>query len=51
MESGENIVKKLSDETLLETYHKARQLGLDKEFILLLEREIQRRNLQVDQFA
>ncbi len=36
----------LSDITLVETYHKAVGLGLDKEFILLLDKEIRRRGLE-----
>ncbi|WCK52915.1 sporulation histidine kinase inhibitor Sda [Aneurinibacillus sp. Ricciae_BoGa-3] len=35
----------LSDEVLLDAYFKAIQLKLEKDFILLLYSEIQRRNL------
>ncbi|MRG86669.1 sporulation histidine kinase inhibitor Sda [Salinibacillus xinjiangensis] len=35
----------LSDELLIESYHKACELKLSKEFIQLIEDEIQRRSL------
>ncbi|WP_091497435.1 sporulation histidine kinase inhibitor Sda [Amphibacillus marinus] len=35
----------LSDEGLLESYHKATELNLDREFIKLIELEINRRSL------
>ncbi|MDC3413313.1 sporulation histidine kinase inhibitor Sda [Aquibacillus sp. 3ASR75-11] len=35
----------LSDELLIESYKKANELHLSKEFIHLIEREIQRRSL------
>ncbi|MFB5283805.1 sporulation histidine kinase inhibitor Sda [Peribacillus sp. Hz7] len=35
----------LSDDLLLESYFKARQLNLDAEFVRLIEAEIQRRSL------
>nr|WP_090886795.1 sporulation histidine kinase inhibitor Sda [Evansella caseinilytica] len=33
----------LSDALLMETYHKARELKLSEEFILLIKKEIERR--------
>jgi len=38
-------VRKLSDELLIESYYKARELKLSPEFIGLIESEIQRRSL------
>lgn len=38
-------MKKLSDDLLLESYFKARELKLSPDFILLIEREIKRRSL------
>ncbi|MCM3588852.1 sporulation histidine kinase inhibitor Sda [Mesobacillus maritimus] len=38
-------MRKLSDELLIESYFKARELNLNKEFIQLIETEIQRRSL------
>ncbi|MBS4176261.1 sporulation histidine kinase inhibitor Sda [Lederbergia citrea] len=38
-------MKKLSDELLIESYHKARELNLSSEFIQLIESELQRRSL------
>ncbi|MEW9049547.1 MAG: sporulation histidine kinase inhibitor Sda [Neobacillus sp.] len=38
-------MRKLSDELLLESYYKARELKLSPEFIQLIELEIQRRSL------
>lgn len=38
-------MRKLSDELLIESYHKARELQLSKEFIQLIETEIHRRSL------
>ncbi|WP_138415657.1 sporulation histidine kinase inhibitor Sda [Aquibacillus sediminis] len=35
----------LSDELLIESYHKANELDLSPEFIQLIEEEIQRRSL------
>jgi|HigsolmetaAR204D_1030405.scaffolds.fasta_scaffold00041_61 developmental checkpoint coupling sporulation initiation to replication initiation len=40
-------MKLLSNETLLESYYRALDLNLDREFINLLLAEIKRRNLQV----
>jgi len=40
-------MKLLSNETLLESYYRALDLKLDREFINLLLAEIERRNLQV----
>lgn len=40
-------MKLLSNETLLESYYRAVDLKLDREFINLLLAEIKRRNLQV----
>jgi len=39
-------MKLLSNETLLESYYRALDLKLDREFINLLLAEIERRNLQ-----
>ncbi|WP_456279358.1 sporulation histidine kinase inhibitor Sda [Bacillus sp. AK128] len=38
-------MKKLSDELLIESYYKARELSLSPEFIHLIETEIKRRSL------
>lgn len=38
-------MKKLSDDLLIESYFKAIELKLSKEFILLIETEIKRRSL------
>ncbi len=38
-------IVRLSDELLIESYFKAVELKLSKEFILLIEKEIQRRSL------
>jgi developmental checkpoint coupling sporulation initiation to replication initiation len=38
-------MKKLSDELLVESYFKAKELKLSKDFILLIETEIHRRSL------
>lgn len=38
-------MKKLSDDLLIESYHKARELNLSPDFIRLIEMEIQRRSL------
>ncbi|ALX48149.1 sporulation histidine kinase inhibitor Sda [Lentibacillus amyloliquefaciens] len=35
----------LSDELLLESYHKANELKLNPDFVYLIEQEIERRNL------
>ncbi|WP_226036970.1 sporulation histidine kinase inhibitor Sda [Aquibacillus saliphilus] len=35
----------LSDELLIESYHKANELKLSHDFIYLIEKEIQRRSL------
>ncbi|MGV3487406.1 MAG: sporulation histidine kinase inhibitor Sda [Tuberibacillus sp.] len=37
---------KLSDELLLESYYKAKELRLSKDFINLIEQEIHRRSLE-----
>jgi developmental checkpoint coupling sporulation initiation to replication initiation len=42
---GASGLRKLSDELLLESYYKARELKLSPEFIQLIELEIQRRSL------
>lgn len=39
------IMDKLSDELLIESYFKAKELRLGKEFIRLIEQEIQKRSL------
>jgi len=41
-------LKKLSDEALLNAYEKANLLNLNKEFIYLLQAEMERRNIQLD---
>ncbi|GIN60380.1 sporulation inhibitor sda [Robertmurraya siralis] len=38
-------MRKLSDELLVESYFKAKELNLSKDFILLIETEIHRRSL------
>jgi developmental checkpoint coupling sporulation initiation to replication initiation len=38
-------MKNLSDELLIESYYKAKELNLSPEFIALIEKEIQRRSL------
>lgn len=38
-------MRKLSDELLIESYFKAKELQLSPEFILLIETEIHRRSL------
>ena len=38
-------MRKLSDELLVESYFKARELNLSSDFILLIETEIHRRSL------
>jgi developmental checkpoint coupling sporulation initiation to replication initiation len=38
-------MRKLSDELLIESYFKARELNLNYEFIVLIETEIHRRSL------
>lgn len=38
----------LSDQSLIESYNKAKTLKLDKEFIFLLKKEIESRNIKVD---
>lgn len=38
-------MRKLSDELLIESYHKARELNLSPDFIRLIETEIHRRSL------
>jgi developmental checkpoint coupling sporulation initiation to replication initiation len=38
-------LRKLSDELLIESYYKARELNLSSEFIHLIEKEIRRRSL------
>lgn len=38
-------MRKLSDELLIESYHKAKELRLSPDFIRLIETEIQRRAL------
>lgn len=38
-------LRKLSDELLIESYYKARELNLSPDFIYLIETEIQRRSL------
>ncbi|MBT2754645.1 sporulation histidine kinase inhibitor Sda [Mesobacillus foraminis] len=38
-------MRKLSDELLIESYFKARELNLSLDFIRLIETEIQRRSL------
>ncbi|WP_082686882.1 sporulation histidine kinase inhibitor Sda [Bacillus sp. FJAT-27445] len=38
-------MRKLSDDLLIESYYKARELNLSPDFIYLIEKEIQRRSL------
>ncbi|ALC81700.1 MULTISPECIES: sporulation histidine kinase inhibitor Sda [Bacillus] len=38
-------MRKLSDELLIESYYKANEMNLNKEFIELIEIEIKRRSL------
>jgi hypothetical protein len=38
-------MQSMSDDTLLETYIKAKMIGVDRDFIRLLEEELQRRKL------
>lgn len=38
-------MRKLSDELLIESYFKARELNLSPDFIILIESEIHRRSL------
>lgn len=40
-------MRKLSDELLIESYYKARELNLSPEFIGLIESEIHRRSLYI----
>ncbi|WKB36881.1 sporulation histidine kinase inhibitor Sda [Terrilactibacillus sp. S3-3] len=40
-------MEKLSDDLLIESYFKAMELKLSKEFIKLMEQEIKRRSLEV----
>lgn len=40
-------MKSLTDELLLETYSKAKELNLEEDFIILLKNEIERRNLKM----
>jgi developmental checkpoint coupling sporulation initiation to replication initiation len=42
-----SIMEKLSDDLLIESYLKARELKLSKDFILLIKKEIDRRSLHV----
>ena len=39
-------MKLLNDESLIETYYKALELELEEEFIKLLEKEMERRQLE-----
>lgn len=41
------MMQKLTDDLLIESYHKAKQLKLSKEFICLIESEIHRRSLSI----
>lgn len=38
-------MRKLSDDLLIESYYKAKELDLSRDFILLIETEIHRRSL------
>ncbi|MGN1400322.1 MAG: sporulation histidine kinase inhibitor Sda [Bacillus sp. (in: firmicutes)] len=38
-------MNRLSDDLLIESYHKAKQLNLSKDFIHLIESELHRRSL------
>lgn len=46
-QGGQNGLRQLQDDLLLETRKKAINLQLDKEFIRLLENEISKRNLKI----
>ncbi|WP_423143154.1 sporulation histidine kinase inhibitor Sda [Priestia megaterium] len=43
---GEDM-KKITDQLLIESYFKAIELDLDKDFILILEEELKRRGLSL----
>ncbi len=45
IEEVNSDMRKLSDELLVESYFKAKELNLSKDFILLIETEIHRRSL------
>ncbi|PES93501.1 sporulation histidine kinase inhibitor Sda [Priestia megaterium] len=40
-------MKKITDQLLIESYFKAIELDLDKDFILILEEELKRRGLSL----
>jgi developmental checkpoint coupling sporulation initiation to replication initiation len=42
---GESLMRKLTDELLIESYYKAIHLNLSPDFIRLIENEIHRRSL------
>jgi hypothetical protein len=44
-----SILKKLSDEDLLASYNMAIELRIEKAFIVILERELARRGIKVQQ--
>jgi len=44
-------VKYLSDQMLIEVYHRAVDLQLDAAFIELLREELQHRNIRITQFS
>ena len=39
------MLKQLEDQTILESYHEAMELGLEKDFILILKEELETRNI------
>ncbi|GIN55857.1 sporulation histidine kinase inhibitor Sda [Lederbergia ruris] len=44
-------MNKLSDELLIESYYKAKELKLSYDFIQLIEMELHRRSLQLEQYT
>lgn len=42
----QGAMKYLSDELLIETYHKAIELNLSEDFIYLIQEEIERRSIE-----
>lgn len=45
------LMNKLSDELLIESYYKAKELKLSYDFIQLIEIELHRRSLQLEQYT
>ncbi|UCZ55260.1 sporulation histidine kinase inhibitor Sda [Bacillus shivajii] len=44
-------MKLLSDDLLIETYHKARELNLSEDFLSLIQEELERRSMKEKQSA